>query len=253
VYNGFSGGRVKVSSALPSPPEKFCVFVKIRWAESPSTSLSYVPHVTHRLEKVNKEMTEYTVVLNQTLAGQQVRNVLLIDYGGPNTPSGFLDLADYVRSSWVASTLAVEQVNEWSLDSVSLRPCASAGPYATIGFTDGPLVGENVGVFVAQVALLASLLNFGIIPPTRGRIYFAGVTTQALSPSTGLFPNSVLDKVEALVGSWINAVTADAESFNLRIASRASDGTCASTNPIDGVIVRANPATQRRRRLGQGS
>lgn len=198
-------------------------------------------------------MADLQVVLNQTLNGQQIRNVLHFFYTGPNDADGRQDVADFIRSSWVASDFDDSQINNWSLDSCSIRDANSTGPYGLVSFTGGPLVGKvTTDEAFSQVAMLATLINNGLTPPTRGRIYFGGVNNAGLL-SGGLWSNTGLDRCEALVGSWLSGLTGDAETLSLRIASRNPDGTADVLNVVDNVLVRSNPATQRRRRIGVGA
>jgi hypothetical protein len=198
-------------------------------------------------------MADVQVVLNQTLNGQQVRNVLHFFYSGAIDADGRQDIADYIRSSIVASQHHQSCVEDWSLDSVSIRDATTTGPYALVPFTGGPLVGTAVGSeTISQVAMLVTLINSGLTPPTRGRIYLAGVQFANLVDG-GTWPNSQLDRAETLANSWISDTTGDSETISLRIASRNPDGTANVLNVVDNIIVRSNPATQRRRRIGVGA
>lgn len=197
-------------------------------------------------------MPDIQVVLNQTLYSQQVRNVLHFFYDADLDETGLTDIADYIRSSWVAAGLDDVQVNNWQLDSVSIRECASTGPYAEIPFTGGILVGASASAeAVSQAAALVTLISSSLTQPTRGRIYFAGVNNGAIF-TNGEWAAGLLDILEDLVNSWRNATTAGSQFLDLRIASRNPDGTCDVLNVVTNVIARSRIATQRRRRIGVG-
>lgn len=197
-------------------------------------------------------MADVQVVLNQTLYGQQVRNVLWFFYSGTFDADGRQDIADFVRSNWVASDLHTQQVEDWQLDNVSIRDAYTTGPYATVPFTSGVLVGAKTTFeTVTQVCMLATLINAGLVPPTRGRIYLAGVNSGGMTDE-GFWPNVYLDLAEDLVNGFREGLTGLSETLDLRICRRAADGTAAVLNVVDNVILRANPAIQQRRRIGRG-
>lgn len=197
-------------------------------------------------------MADANVILNQTLYSQQVRNVLWFAYSGTLDAAGRQDIADYIRGVWLASTLRSIQVDNWALDNISIRDAYTVGPYATVPFTDGPLFGTHAANnAVTQVSMLASLINTGLTAPTRGRVYIAGVTTAGID-GNGLWPNSYTDLAETLMAGLQNGTTGLGENINLRICRRNVDGAAQVLNTVDSVIVRNNPATQRRRRIGVG-
>lgn len=198
-------------------------------------------------------MPDLQVVINQTLYSQQVRNVLHIFYDAPANAAGRQDVSDFVRSNWVASGLAAIQVENWSLDSCSIRECGSTGPHALHPFTSGPLVGGyTAGDVPSQNALLVTLINNGLVPPTRGRIYLAGVNQDTIT-SQGLWPSSALQLADDLVSGFQNGLTGASQFLDLRIASRNPNGTCDVLNTVDSVLSRGIVATQRRRRISVGS
>lgn len=198
-------------------------------------------------------MPDIQVVLNQTLYSQQVRNVLHFFYDAALTEETMQDIADSIRLAWADSDLAALQVNNWRMSSVSIRPCGSTGPHALIPFTLGDIIGQNVSQeTVSQVAMLVSLRNNGFVPPTRGRIYLAGIATTFID-NEGQWVTTALDEPAALVASLLDLETIAENFLSLRIASRNANGTCDVLNVVNNAQVQPVPATQRRRRLGVGA
>lgn len=196
-------------------------------------------------------MTDATIVFNQTYLGQQVKNVTV--WSNVTTdPVELQSFADSIRNSW-STQIGTLNSNDWSLDDLTVIYNAVAPVFSTqVGFTAGPLQGGGTAdAAVSQVALLVSTSFFGP-PPNRGRVYFAGLTNGQLTDG-GLWNSAAVDAFRGLVESWADGVPAGENIYFLRIARRSPEGLLVTSSPVQSVRSRFIPATQRRRRIGQGS
>lgn len=195
-------------------------------------------------------MPDATVVFNQTLLGQQIRNVTCWNNFRDPEPD-LQELADLLRTSW-ATHLSALQIDGWSLDSVTFIFDDAAPRWSLlVPFTAGPLIGGAASDPVPTTdCVLGSLVSLGP-PPNRGRFYAGGFHVNLLG--TGGFWSPVArDAVQAMLTEWSDGITTATNQFFLRIARRDAQGFITISSDVDQVVGRLNPATQRRRRQGQG-
>lgn len=191
-------------------------------------------------------MADGLVVAEQVLFGEECANVWCFS-NMPETLPAMQEMADNIRVLWNL-TLAPEQDNNWTLNSLLFVLDPGPSQFSVrVPFTSGPLVGGDAGdALPNQTALLVS--TSALAPrPNRGRVYFAGVTEGDLT--AGVWSSDALDGATDLVtGLAIDGVEhADGRAF-LRIARRDAAGAIEVSNPVEGILARAIPATQRRRR-----
>lgn len=189
------------------------------------------------------------IAFNQTSQGADIVNVTCWGNFEEGTDFG-QEFADDVRVLWGANVSANLSTG-WTLTSLSVTYFPASGPYTvTYPFTSGPVVGTAAGdPLPNSTSLLASLVSVGS-RPNRGRIYFGGQVEGNLTG--GLFAAGVRANFADLVEAFIAGVDIDGQLTNLRIG-RVNVGTPGYdvTNPVDVVLVRANPAVQRSRRVGR--
>lgn len=189
------------------------------------------------------------VTLNQTLFGEDVQNVLFFS-NIIDTQTVLQSFANSMRASWAAN-VSGSLTNQWSLNSITY---GFLGTYDILysveyQFTVGILVGGNTGEALPnQTALLVSTQRNNT-KPNRGRIYFGGYTETSLTD--GLWEQSTLDNVTALVDDWIEGIDADGTDCFLRIMRRPVGTTSGwLSNGVDTAVARQVPATIRGRRRG---
>lgn len=195
-------------------------------------------------------MADGTIIFNQRWQGQRIKNVTVWS-NIPTTPTDRQSLADSLRGIW-NSNLGSDMSDGWSLDSVTYFYNDSAPVFSVeVPFTPGPLVGGSAGNDLpSQVALLLSTQINGP-PPNRGRFYLSGMTEFA-NNAVGQWEQSPRDNARGMLEVWAGGVSYVTNSAFLRIARRNALGIITLSSPVETVIPRANPATQRRRRRGQG-
>lgn len=188
------------------------------------------------------------IAFNQSLAGQEVVNVTAWSNFIEDPDMG-IAFADQIRIRY-AGLLAPFLVTGWTLHSLSITYYPGTGPYTvTYPFTSGTISGSIASdPLPAQTALLGSLVHVGS-RPNRGRWYQAGVPESSFTG--GLFDGSMRTHLADLLNAFKDGVDADGTSVFLRIGRRnlLTPG-YETTNPVDLVLPRSNPAVQRRRRLG---
>jgi len=195
-------------------------------------------------------MPDATIVFNQTWNNQQIRNVTVWDNVRDPEPD-IQELADNLRGTWALGVGALME-NNWTLDSITVINNDSDPVFSiVVPFTAGPLQGTNEdGPPATQTSLLVST-QFQGPPPNRGRIYFGGIAKSSLDLS-GLWNAAVADNFGDMVQLWAEGISTATNEFFLRIARRGETGLIAVSSPVTTAIARLNPATQRRRRRGQG-
>lgn len=196
-------------------------------------------------------MADGTIVLNQTLYGNVVQNVLVFSNIREPEPDAQA-LADAIRNSF-ATTVVGKLVNNWSLDSITIIYNDALPIWSQlIPFTSGPLTGTvTTSEATNQAALLVSTIHDGP-PPNRGRIYLAGWGSGQLG-GNGRWDPSAVNDAEQLVTGWMDGITTPTNQFFLRIGRRGPGGDLIQSTQVTNLIARAIPATQRRRRQGVGS
>jgi len=195
-------------------------------------------------------MADATVVANQTLLGQAVKNVLVFS-NLVNDPALLQTFADNFRALW-SSGIAAIQSDNWSMDNITVVFNDAPPIYSvTVDFTAGVLVGgSSADPSPTQVCCLVSTQYVGA-PPNRGRVYFAG--THEGQINNGLFTVAAYGAYEAFVQDLIDGVDIGEGKAYLRIARRSAAGIITQSNPAEIAVGRDIPAIQRKRRLGSGS
>lgn len=190
------------------------------------------------------------VAFNQISQGQDIVNVMC--WGNFEEGAEFgQEFADDIRVLYNTHIVG-NMHNTWSLTSISVTYFPAGGPYTvTYPFTSGPLVGTGAGdPLPNSTSLLASLVHVGS-RPNRGRIYFGGQVEASLT--SGAFSAGVRSNFADLVEAFIAGLVVDESTVALRIGrvDPVNPGYDV-TNPVDVVLLRANPAVQRSRRVGAG-
>lgn len=195
-------------------------------------------------------MADGTIVFNQTLLDQQVRNVTVWS-NMPSDPVDMQALADALRGGWSTQFASFNALG-WSLDSLTFSFNETAPIFSvTVPFSLGPLVGaDSSDPLPTQTSLLVSTRYVGP-PPNRGRVYLAGTTE--VRTTNGRYSSGILAAATALVQSWIDGVDYGNGIAFLRIARRNPDGTLLITSPAEIALAQDIPATQRSRRIGVGA
>lgn len=191
-------------------------------------------------------MPDGILTLEQTLYGQDVMNVLVMS-NFPTTLDAMQETANQLRIEWAAA-LADYQVTSWSLNSLLFTVNPGPSQFSTrVAFGSGPLAGTvSSDPLPNQDALLISTSALSA-RPNRGRIYLCGFGETQLA--SGLWQSALRSDAEALFLAW--ATTGLDNTFStmfLRIARRSATGAITLSNPVENVLARSVPATQRRRR-----
>lgn len=196
-------------------------------------------------------MPDVTVVLRQTYQAQQVRNVLVFNNFREPEPD-IQEFADAIRMGF-DTTVKQYLSTAWRLDSIDVVYNDTAPVYTiNVPFTAGALTGTSANLPTAnQSSLLVSTVYAGQ-PPNRGRIYFAGVTGEQMTAG-GLWVSAPGLAFQTMVTAWLNGITTDTNQMFLRIARRDVAGLIDISSPVTSCQYRGIPATQRRRRIGQGA
>ena len=195
-------------------------------------------------------MADVTVVFNQLFQGQKVKNVVVFSNFSDPEPE-LQQFADAVRAAYVATIIPL-LANEWSLRDLTFIFNQSLPVYSiVVPFTAGPVPGGHGAPAVAtQTALLGSTQYQGP-PPNRGRFYQAGVNQDSLAQD-GSWSQPARDGLTALLTTFVNGIVTPTSQMYMRIARRTPAGLIEISSPVDTVIARAYPATQRSRRVGTG-
>ena len=196
-------------------------------------------------------MADINIVLKQTYRGQQVRNVLTfnnINFPEPEAQ----ELADNIRLAFL-NQVRDRLTSTWSLDGIEMV-YNEVAPIFTIDvpFTLGPLTGTNSNLRIATTNALLVSLQSQNPPPNRGRIYFAGLGADSMG-TDGLWEPAAISAFQIMVEAWKDGIATAGSEFFLRIGRKNPSGLITASTPVTSVIGRPIPATQRRRRIGQGS
>lgn len=193
-------------------------------------------------------MADALIAMNQSVLGKDFTNVT----GWSNVVEDAAELqafADNLRITW----LNVDQYfhTSWSLNNITVSFISGAEitHSVIVNFTSGALSGPSgEDPLVPTSCLLASLIYVGP-RPNRGRVYLSGLTEASVT--NALWGPVILSDVQTMIESWVDGVDSATSQFFLRIVRRPSVKFATySSNPVSLVVPRANPANQRRRRLG---
>lgn len=199
-------------------------------------------------------MTIYQVTHKMRLHLQEIRNVYYYEtqVGNPST-SEWQDIVDEIRADFVAYPVS-NFVPEWSFYGIDYRIVDTAG---LLSFEALPTSGELVGTAVSdslatQVALLVSVKGT-TTKPNRARTYLGGLNDGLLTDS--LFTSTAQTNGEGFIAlqSVLNAAGTN-ELQRVSAQWNTSHTQVVAWNNIAGAVPFASevPATQRRRRIGQG-
>lgn len=194
-----------------------------------------------------------TVVVDQRYNGQAVKNVLR--YGGNDAILAFgQEITDAIAQNYI-DTVQNRMSSEWSFDSCTFYDTAGVPgtPGQIVIPTQGAVQGTGIEAGLANTtAMLVSYIANGG-PPFRGRQYIAGLTQNQLVVG-GLWGVGTIaefttwaTELQTLSGSGLVDIFQEIESTK---SNQVPAGTRAA---VTGLVVRANPATQRRRRIGVGA
>ncbi len=193
-------------------------------------------------------MANFQVTIKQTVLGRDMMNVTNWQLAS-NTAQYLQDFTDALRASFFNNVLN-QVANDWTFRSLVFRQMDGGAPF-TVEVT--PTLGDLIGldgneVLPTTVCMLVSTIYVGG-RPNRGRCYFAGLTEQA--QANGTFDSAARTAWQNLVTGWATGMPVTGGTAFLRIARpNFTTNTWTLDNPVNTVIARTNPATQRKRRLG---
>lgn len=197
-------------------------------------------------------MTDGTIILEQNCLGSRIQNVMVFT-DIPTDSVGRQEVADAIYDQYNSLGISNHLHTQWDIFGVTFRYNDSLPIFSVlVPFTAGAYNGVQSSPQASQVAMLVSTQYVGATP-NRGRAYFGGFAENALNNS-GLFTSPAMDDFTALMEYFRDGIpwNGGANVAQLRIARRAFDGTIATSNPVETVLAQENPASQRRRRIGQG-
>lgn len=194
------------------------------------------------------------VTVKQQMRSQEVRNVLYYQHADNLTDTQRQDAADAIRAAWAAFDTSVGLVNDWNLYAVNFRRVDVADlPGIDVVPTAGVLTGStSASPGLANPTALLISFAAPTTSPRRARTYLAGMSTAQLQDS-GFWPAAVVTAAGTLATA-LDSITVTGDTM-LRVAVRFTGSPPAVTvsNRLQTFIVRSNPATQRRRRIGIGA
>lgn len=199
-------------------------------------------------------MAIYQVTALQTFRAQECRNIFHYITTADLDAAQGQEVADAVRAAWVSLDDGANLVNDFTIYGINLRKVDVANlPEALYSFTSGSYSGTTTSApgVPNQIALLVS----GAAPttfPRRVRTYLAGVSRDNIGDNGFWAAGLLADAAVWFAAMDSIAVTGDTL---LRAAVRYTGDppVVSASNRITAYTVKANPATQRRRRIGIGS
>jgi hypothetical protein len=193
-------------------------------------------------------MPNFQVTYNQDLMGKEVLNVCNWQLAD-NTDTYIAAFVESLRASYATHVQAYLS-DDWSLESFTLRQMDGGLPFTTeVVPASGAIAGSaTAGFLPSTVAMLVSTVYVGG-RPNRGRVYFAGLTEQHQDNSA--WSVATTNAFRDLVQAWADGLVVAGGNAFLRIARMDYPANnWALNNPVNNVIARTNPASQRKRRLG---
>lgn len=198
-------------------------------------------------------MPVYQVTTLQEYLGQQVRNVYYYDSDLELDTDQKQQIADAFETAYQTLVANVEMMPSWSVRGVEIRRVDVPDlPSSEFSFVGGDIVGTSTDLdpTPAQIAILGSF-QADTPFPRRARSYHAGLAGAMLEQG-GNWQSSALT---AFDNFWNDLRTITVESDQLgRVAVHWDpvNNVVDDWNTLTNQAVKGNPATQRRRRLGQG-
>jgi len=194
-----------------------------------------------------------TIVIDGGTPDGDIKNVLSFDGAGAILANA-QEVVDEIRDIW-NDFIATEQNEDysWATATVYAHDSAPGTPGLVITPTAGTLVGLDSSVIMpTQVAMLVALSS-NLNAPWRGRSFIGGLTENSNSVR-GIWVQSAVDNIQAAFEAFQDMTVNGSQPVNLAIKSRGTATVAANTLAVvSTVLTRSRVATQRRRRLGQGS
>jgi len=187
------------------------------------------------------------VVVNQTLNGKAITNILR--YDGQDAIISFApEITDQIATVW-AESVDNRLGPEWSLNSCTFYPSGAVPgtPGIEVVPTGGPMVGLNTDPCLpSNTALVVSLKCAGG-PPFQGRLYLAGFgLSQAVTGGT--WGAGTIAGAELLATGLLDLAGSGLNDIFLVVESSGTDTVPAGTRaPVTSFIARSKVGTQRRR------
>lgn len=196
-------------------------------------------------------MAFYEVVLNFTIDGEVMQNVIHYDITG-ETSDDFSGYADSIRASFVGNILPVI-VPSMSFNDVTFRLDVPGGVGFTVPFTAGPIAGSAADDnYAGQLALIVRKIAQSSVRPNKGRMYIGGVSSYALEGSGRWALNASTLAQDYMTG----LLQLDSGFGGIALMQiKASNPLAPNTvpyNPVQVMQALGIPGTQRRRRQGVG-
>lgn len=198
-------------------------------------------------------MAIFQVRLDQSLQGQEVKNILYYETVATEIGGGDAqDLADTFRAIFAATAMSQARAAAWTLDSITLRRVDQAGwPSYQVGFTNGSLSGTGGGEALPNQAAMLYIGTVYSQPPNRVRTYIAGLNEG--QTTLGLWEPAAIER-ELIAWDSIRNMSAGGFELNRVSVKWAPDNSFVTDwNVITNSRIEAVPATQRRRRIGRGN
>jgi len=199
-------------------------------------------------------MPTYQMVSRQLFRSQECRNVFHYNTTDALDASQQQEAADAMRAAYADLMDATYAVNEWELYGATLRRVDVADlPGTDFTFTSGALPGTHVGDpgVPNQVCLLVSAAAT-TQKPRRSRSYLTGLRSNEITD--GGFWSAAIQANAAVWASAMDSITVTGDTLlRVAVAYTGSPPAVTDTNRLTVYNVRANPAIQRRRRIGFGS
>jgi hypothetical protein len=199
-------------------------------------------------------MTEYYMVTaNQAFRNQEVKNVFYYQTTAALDDDQKQEVVDTMRNWWATLDGAIDLVNDYELLSATIR-------YMTLPDYPGEVWVPTSGTFTGSTATpgianqIALLISFkaNTPKPRRARTYLTGFANTAITDA-GFWTSSHITAAGVFGNASLSiAVTGDTLQ-RVAVQLDPDDGSVALANDLTTVLVRSNPATQRRRRIGIGA
>lgn len=194
-------------------------------------------------------MGHLLVVAKQLLVNQECRNTFWIG-GNDAVMANAQAIIDALAAAW-EDNLQAEFVDDWSLYAFDVYdktiPSVPGIEYIPTG---GGLTGATSNQpLPAQIAGLVTF-KAQVTPPNTNRKYLCGF--QVGHMAAGILNSTIVTKMEAWAADVLDIPTTTSLAITLEVVALNPDGTVNGSNPLEYALVRSNPATQRRRRIGVG-
>lgn len=194
-------------------------------------------------------MGHLLTVAKQRLLGQEIRNTFW--WGGNDaTMANAQAIIDEMADAWEVEIKA-NLVPEWTLYEFDVYDkTIPSVPGLQFLPTAGAVVGTNANdLLPTQIACLVTY-KAQVAPPNSNRKYLGGFSDNAIV--NGLYTAPFITTISNWAQRMLDLPTATGLAVVLEVVLLLPDGTVSGGNPLEYFLVRDNPATQRRRRIGVG-